>query len=136
VVIRRRHTQTLHCPPAPTGVIEGSRADVSFIVGVPVDKFLWNLTLYRHHQRLILAGFQFSRPWLTQLVSQAAQLLESIYDAQFESVCTGPGAMALTRTPKAAASSAALWSGPRPRVCCPRRPLRRRCRPRRQSTTG
>jgi hypothetical protein len=38
-VIKQRDTQTLHCPPAPAGVIEGSRADVSFIVGVMVDKF-------------------------------------------------------------------------------------------------
>ena len=26
-VIKRRDTQTLHCAPAPVGVIEGSRAD-------------------------------------------------------------------------------------------------------------
>jgi hypothetical protein len=37
--------QTLHCPPAPAGVIEGSRADVSFIAGVMVDKFQWHLPL-------------------------------------------------------------------------------------------
>lgn len=27
-VVKRRDTQTIHCPPAPAGVIEGSRADV------------------------------------------------------------------------------------------------------------
>jgi transposase len=32
-VLKRRATQTIHCPPAPTGVIEGSRADVSFLAG-------------------------------------------------------------------------------------------------------
>lgn len=85
-VIKRRDTQTLHCAPAPAGVIEGSRADVSFIAGVLVDKFLWHLPLYRQHQRLIQAGFQLSRPWLTQLVSQAAQLLEPIYAAQLDSI--------------------------------------------------
>jgi transposase len=85
-VIKRRDTQTLHCPPAPVGVIEGSRADVSFIVGVMVDKFQWHLPLYRQHQRLAEAGFKLSRPWLTQLVSQGAQLLEPIYDAQLESI--------------------------------------------------
>mgnify|MGYP007078746557 CR=1 FL=1 len=31
-VIKRRDTQTIHCPAAPAGVIDGSRADVSFIV--------------------------------------------------------------------------------------------------------
>jgi hypothetical protein len=28
-------------------VLEGSRADVSFIAGVMVDKFCWHLPLYR-----------------------------------------------------------------------------------------
>lgn len=85
-VLKRRDTQTLHCPPAPVGVIEGSRADVSFIAGVMVDKFQWHLPLYRQHQRLTEAGFKLSRPWLTQLMSQGAQLLEPIYDAQLESI--------------------------------------------------
>jgi len=85
-VIKRLDTQTLHCPPAPQGVIEGSRADVSFIVGVLVDKFAWHLPLYRQHQRLTAAGLKLSRPWLTQLVQQAAQLLEPIYEAQLESI--------------------------------------------------
>lgn len=84
--IKRRDTQTLHCPSAPLGVIEGSRADVSFIAGVLLDKFRWHLPLYRQHQRLQDAGFKTSRPWLTQLVQQAAQLLEPIYTAQLESI--------------------------------------------------
>jgi transposase len=85
-VIKRLDTQTLHCPSAPVGVIEGSRADVSFIVGLLVDKFAWHLPLYRQHQRLMAAGFTVSRPWLTQLVQQAAQLLEPIYEALLASI--------------------------------------------------
>lgn len=85
-VIKRHDTQTLHCPVAPVGVIEGSRADVSFIAGVMVDKFQWHLPLYRQHQRLIAAGFKLSRQWLMQLVQQGAQLLEAIYDAQLDSI--------------------------------------------------
>lgn len=85
-VIKRRDTQTLHCPSAPLGVIEGSRADVSFIAGVLLDKFRWHLPLYRQHQRIQEAGFKTSRPWLTQLVQQAAQLLEPIYTAQLDSI--------------------------------------------------
>lgn len=88
-VIKRLDTQTLHCPPAPQGVIEGSRADVSFIVGLLVDKFRYHLPLYRQHQRLIDAGFKLSRPWLTQLVQQGSQLLEPIFDAQLASICSG-----------------------------------------------
>lgn len=88
-VIKRRDTQTLHCPPAPLGVIEGSRADVSFIAGLLVDKFRYHLPLYRQHQRLIDAGFNLSRPWLTQLVQQGSQLLEPVFDAQLQSICGG-----------------------------------------------
>jgi transposase len=85
-VVKRRATQTVHCPPAPAGVIEGSRADVSFLAGLLVDKFAWHLPLYRQHQRLEDAGIRVSRPWLTQLVQRVTGLLEPIYDAQFTSI--------------------------------------------------
>jgi transposase len=85
-VIKRLDTLTLHCPSAPDGVIEGSRADVSFLAGLLLDKFAWHIPLYRQHQRLLDAGFKLSRSWLTQLVQQGAQLLQPIYDAQFESI--------------------------------------------------
>ncbi len=88
-VIKRRDTQTLHCAPAPVGVIEGSRADVSFSVGLLVDKFRYHLPLYCQHQRLLDTGFTLSRPWLTQLVQQGSQLLEPIFDAQLASICSG-----------------------------------------------
>ena len=85
-VIKRLDTRTLHCAPAPVGVIEGSRADVSFAAGVLLDKFQWHLPLYRQHQRLVEAGFTLSRQWLTSLVGQSAGLLQPIYDAQLESI--------------------------------------------------
>ncbi len=85
-VVKRRDTETIHCPPAPAGVIEGSRADVSFLAGLLVDKFAWHLPLYRQHQRLEDAGIRVSRPWLTQLTQQTIGLLEPIYNAQFGSI--------------------------------------------------
>ncbi|HAY10665.1 MAG TPA: IS66 family transposase, partial [Thauera sp.] len=85
-VIKRRDTQTIHCPAAPVGVIEGSRADVSFLVGLLLDKFAWHLPLYRQHQRLADAGITVSRAWLTQLAAQAAALLTPIYEAQLASI--------------------------------------------------
>lgn len=85
-LIKRHDKQTISCPPAPQGVIEGSRADVSFIAGLLMDKFAWHLPLHRQHQRLALAGFTLSRPWLTQLTQQAAQLLAPIYAAQLASI--------------------------------------------------
>jgi transposase len=85
-VIKRRDSQTISCAPAPVGVIEGSRADVSFVAGLLLDKFAYHLPLYRQHQRLEDSGIQISRPWLTQLSQQSISLLEPIYDAQFDSI--------------------------------------------------
>ena len=85
-VIKRRADQRLQCPPAPQGVFDNSRADVSFIAGLVVDKFLYHQPLYRQHQRLKDNRIDVSRPWLTGLVHGAASLLEPLYDAQFDSV--------------------------------------------------
>lgn len=85
-VIKLKADQRIVCPNLPTGVIEGSRADVSFIAGLLIDKFAYHLPLYRQHQRLGDNGITVSRPWLTQLASQAIGLLEPIYQAQFDSI--------------------------------------------------
>jgi transposase len=85
-VVKRRDTQAISCAPAPVGVIDGCRADVSFLAGLLVDKFSYYLPLYRQHQRLEHSGIQVSRPWLTQLSQQSISLLEPIYDAQFDSI--------------------------------------------------
>lgn len=85
-VIKRRDTQALSCPAAPSGVIEGSRADVSFIAGLLVDKLVYHLPLYRQHQRLAQSGIRVSRQWLTQLAQAAIALLEPIHDAQWQSI--------------------------------------------------
>lgn len=87
-VIKRLDTQALCCPPAPVGVIDGSRADVSFVAGLVIDKFDYHLPLYRQHRRLADAGFRVSRPWLTQLMQSTVALLEPIFDAQLASVRT------------------------------------------------
>jgi len=85
-VIKRRDTLGLSCAAAPVGVIEGSRADVSFIAGMMVDKFAHHLPLYRQHQRLREAGVEVSRAWLTQLMQGSVSLLEPIHAAQLESI--------------------------------------------------
>ncbi len=87
-VIKRHDTQALSCGPAPVGVIDGSRADVSFIVGMMVDKFAYHQPLYRQHQRLRDAGIDVSRAWLTQLMQKTVAQLEPIFDAQLASVRT------------------------------------------------
>jgi transposase len=83
---KERESGVIACAPAPLGVLEGSRADVSFIAAMVIDKIAYHLPLYRQHQRLIDAGFKVSRQWLTQLLQQAAELLTPIYEAQFDSV--------------------------------------------------
>jgi len=85
-VIKRLDTQTLSAAPAPVGVLEGSRADVSFVAGLLVDKFCYHQPLYRQHQRLGDNGITVSRPWLTQIGQQGIGLIEPIYAAQFDSI--------------------------------------------------
>ncbi len=85
-VIKRRDTQTIHCPAAPAGILEGSRADVSFAAGLLIDKFAYHLPLYRQHQRLKDSGITVSRPWLTQIAQRTIALLEPIHEAQFTSI--------------------------------------------------
>ena len=84
--VKLKATAQIQTVPAPEGILDGSRADVSFAAGLLIDKFLWHLPLYRQHQRLEAAGIHVSRPWLTQLSQQSIALLEPIYDAQFASV--------------------------------------------------
>ncbi len=85
-VIKLKSSAKILALPAPTGVLEGSRADVSFAAGLLMDKFAWHLPLYRQHQRLAAAGIRVSRQWLTQLAQASISLLAPIYDAQFESI--------------------------------------------------
>ncbi|TAL89567.1 MAG: IS66 family transposase [Candidimonas sp.] len=85
-LIKRKDTQALSCPSAPAGVIEGSRAEVSFVVGMVIDKFDYHLPLYRQHRRLADAGIKVSRAWLTQLMQSTVALLEPIYEAQLDSI--------------------------------------------------
>jgi transposase len=85
-VIKRQDTDAISAAPAPLGVIEGSRAEVSFVAGLLVDKFAYHLPLYRQHQRLTDAGVRVSRPWLTQLAQQGIGLLEPVYEGQLASI--------------------------------------------------
>lgn len=87
-VIKLKTNRQILCLPAPEGILEGSRADVSFAAGLLVDKFAWHLPLYRQHQRLAAAGITVSRPWLTQIAQRSISLLEPIHAAQFDSIRT------------------------------------------------
>ena len=85
-LVKVKDTAALSCPPAPASVLEGGRADVSFLAGLIVDKFLYHLPLYRQHQRLLAAGVEVSRQWLTQQVLAVALLLAPIVAAQLAGI--------------------------------------------------
>ncbi len=85
-IVKLRESGQLQCAPAPASVLEGSRADVSLMAGILVDKFVYHLPLYRQHQRMVAQGLRVSRSWLTELVQQAILLLTPITEAQFESI--------------------------------------------------
>ncbi len=84
--VKLKATGAIETVPAPEGILNGSRADVSLAAGLLIDKFVWHLPLYRQHQRMEASGVNVSRPWLTQISQQTIALLEPIYDAQFASI--------------------------------------------------
>lgn len=85
-VIKREDTQAIVTAPAPLNVLDKSVADVSFLVGMLVDKFLYHLPLYRQHQRLLQSGITLSRSTLTNLVERTIDLLTPIVDAQLQHI--------------------------------------------------
>ncbi|AGA34533.1 Transposase [Thioalkalivibrio nitratireducens DSM 14787] len=88
-VLKRRDTEQLITTPAPANVHDRSVADVSFLAGMLIDKFLYHLPLYRQHQRLLQSGIQLSRMTLGTLAARAIGLLEPIYKAQLEHIRQG-----------------------------------------------
>ena len=74
--------QTIVTTPAPANVLEKSAVDVSFLVGMLVDKFCYHLPLYRQHQRLDQCGIQVSRSSLTTWAGRSIDLLRPIVEAQ------------------------------------------------------
>jgi len=97
-VIKHKPTQTLKTTAAPEHVFGKSFADVSFVAGMLIDKFVYHLPLYRQHQRLKAAYIEVSRSTLTNLVGRGASLLEPIADAVLESIRRG-NSIALDETP-------------------------------------
>jgi transposase len=74
--------QTVVTTPAPSNVLDKTVVDVSFLVGLLIDKFCYHLPLYRQHQRLEQSGIQVSRSSLTTWVGRSIDLLRPIVEAQ------------------------------------------------------
>lgn len=103
-VFRKKDTGLLTTTPAPARVLDNSLADVSFLAGMLMDKFLYHLPLHRQHQRLTAAGITLSRGVLTQLTAKAVALLKPIADAQHEQVLRSR-VLAIDETPVKAGRS-------------------------------
>jgi transposase len=85
-VVKRKDTGVLSSPPAPAGLWEATSADVSFITGLLVEKFVYHQPLYRQHQRLQRDGVTLSRETLTRWSHRAIRLLEPIHEAQLRHI--------------------------------------------------
>jgi transposase len=96
--VKLKKTQELVTPPAPPAVFEKSYADVSFLAGLLIDKFLYHLPLYRQHLRLQASSIELSRTTLTNFVSRTADLLEPIYYALLSSILQSE-VLAMDETP-------------------------------------
>ena len=81
-VLKKKSSQRLITTPAPANVLDKSFADVSFLAGMLLNKFMYHLPLYRQHQRLDHNGIKVARSTLTNLVRRSIDLLTPIYQAQ------------------------------------------------------
>ena len=97
-VVKSKVTQHLNTHSAPTGLFDKSIADVSFITGLLIDKFLYHQPLYRQHQKLKLNGITLARSTLTNLVHRSIDLLTPIFDAQWAH-CLQSKVLAMDETP-------------------------------------
>lgn len=103
-VMKAKQTQEIHTAIMTMNVLEKSVADVSLLVGLLIDKFLYHLPLYRQHQRLSAGGITLSRATLTNLTRRAIELLVPIVDAQRDSALQSR-VLAMDETPTKAGKS-------------------------------
>lgn len=97
-IIKHKDRDTILPSAAPFNVLDKSVADVSFIVGMLVDKFQYHLPLYRQHQRLAAAGITLSRSTLGTIVARGIDLLYPIVDAMLTSILQSQ-VLAMDETP-------------------------------------
>jgi transposase len=97
-VIKKKSTQKIITAPAPANVLDRSFADVSFLAGMLLDKFLYHLPLYRQHQRLSLNGIGIARSTLTNLSKRSIELLRPIYEAELKNILRSK-VLAMDETP-------------------------------------
>jgi len=97
-IVKHKGSDTILPSQAPFNVLDKSVADVSFIVGMLVDKFQYHLPLYRQHQRLAAAGITLSRSTLGTIVARGIDLIYPIVDAMLTSILQSQ-VLAMDETP-------------------------------------
>jgi len=97
-VLKKKSTQAIITPAAPSNVLDKSFADVSFLAGLLIDKFCYHLPLYRQHQRLEQNGFKIARSTLTHLGQRSIELLKPIAEAQLKNILLSK-TLAMDETP-------------------------------------
>lgn len=84
--VKRKSTQEIIAHRVLNAVFEKSLADVSFLTGMLIEKFVYHMPLYRQHQRLGNNGIKLARSTLTHLVKRAIDLLKPIYQSQLDHI--------------------------------------------------
>ena len=97
-ILKRKTDQQILHHPSPSGIFDKSLADVSFLAGMLVDKFVYHNPLYRQHQKLQANGVQLARATLTNWGKRSIELLEPIYQAQLEHILQSK-VLAMDETP-------------------------------------
>ncbi|RAU16395.1 IS66 family transposase, partial [Nitrincola tibetensis] len=97
-IIKRKGAKQPLPSPVPFNVLDRSFADVSLLVGLLVDKFLYHLPLYRQHQRMGHSGITTSRTTLTTLTQRPIELLRPIVEAQLANILRSK-VLAMDETP-------------------------------------
>jgi len=110
-VLKRKDNQRMQTTAMIPQVLDNSVADVSFLTGLLVDKFLYHLPLYRQHQRLQHSGITLARSTLTALTKRACELLRPIVEAQLDNVLRSR-VLAMDETPVKAGRTSASEDKP------------------------
>lgn len=84
-VIKIKETGKLINPPVIESIIDSPYADISVLIGLIIDKFLYYQPLYRQHQKMRAQGIELSRATLTTWAHSFIDLFKPVYVAQLAS---------------------------------------------------
>jgi transposase-like protein len=97
-VVKFKATERVVSPPAPPRVINSAYADISLLVGMCIDKFLYHLPINRQHQRMARHDIHLSRATLINWIGVFIDLFKPVYNAQLSSIVAG-SVLSIDETP-------------------------------------